>query len=185
MTVLSHEKSANRHMRRAIEETEWWLSLSPDRYALFESEIRDALDRGVTVRLVVATTDSEENVGTNGFPDGLRVRTRQISGVLVAADRAYSVYSGGMPTNSGRSYHVVANQSLTLQFQHYYEQIWSSSRIVQEAISLPARYLNPWRAIIDSSRSSIMVTRWRCGSLDTKQILESAMRGLVGWSITN
>lgn len=152
VTILSHEKSANRHMRRAIEEAEWWISLSlpPDRYEKLEPEIRDALDRGVTVRLVVATSDIGENVEAEEFPNALRVRTRQISDVLVAADRTYGVYSGELPTNSSsRSYHVVTNQNLVLQFQHYYEQIWTSSRTVQEGDSLPTRYLDPWRAILD------------------------------------
>lgn len=151
VTVLRHDESANRHMRRAIADAEWWiaLSLTPERYAELEDEILDALDRGVTVRLVVTTSDFGANVTGDEFPDDLLVRSRQLSDLLVATDRSYGVYSGDMPTNDERSYHVVTNQNLVLQFQQYYEQIWTSSRSVQEPHSLPRRYLDPWRAILD------------------------------------
>jgi len=151
VTVLSHGESANRHMRQAIEEAEWWvaLSLTPDRYAELEDEILAALDRGVTVRLVVTTSDFGANVTAEDYPDELLVRSRKLSDLLVATDRSYGVYSGEIPTNDERSYHVVTNQNLVLQFQQYYEQIWTSSRTVQEPHTLPRRYLDPWRAILD------------------------------------
>lgn len=151
VAVLSHDESANRHIRSAIETAEWWLALSltPDRYAEFEDDIIEALNRGVTVRLVVTTSDFDANVTEGAFPDNLLVRSRKLSDLFVAADRSYSVYSGDMPTSDERSYHVVTNQNLVLQFQQYYEQIWTSSRIVQEPHSLPRRYLDPWRAILD------------------------------------
>jgi sugar-specific transcriptional regulator TrmB len=151
VTVLSHDESANRHMRKAIEEAEWWiaLSLTPERYAELEEEIRAALDRGVTVRLVVATSEFGASVTAEDYPDELLVRSRQLSDLLVATDRSYGVYSGEIPANDNRSYHVVTNQNLVLQFQQYYEQIWTSSRTVQESDALPRRYLDPWRAILD------------------------------------
>jgi len=151
VTVLSHDESANRHIRSAIESAEWWLALSltPDRYAEFEDDIHEALNRGVTVRLVVTTSDFDATVTEGAFPDNLFVRSRKLSDLFVAADRSYAVYSGDMPMSDERSYHVVTNQNLVLQFQQYYEQIWTSSRIVQEPHSLPRRYLDPWRAILD------------------------------------
>lgn len=151
VSVLSHDESANRHMRRAIEQAEWWiaLSLTPERYEDLESEIDDAIERGVTVRLVVTTSEFGESVAGNEYPEDLLVRSRQLSDLLVATDRSYGVYSGEIPTNDERSYHVVTNQNLVLQFQQYYEQIWTSSRSVQEPHSLPRRYLDPWRAILD------------------------------------
>ncbi|WP_248518126.1 TrmB family transcriptional regulator [Salinarchaeum laminariae] len=151
VTVLSHSESANRHMRQAIEQAEWWiaLSLTPERYAELEDEILDALDRGVTVRLVATTSDLGASVSAGEYPDDLLVRSRQLSDLLVASDRSYGVYSGEIPTSDERSYHVVTNQNLVLQFQQYYEQIWTSSRTVQEPQRLPRRYLDPWRAIVD------------------------------------
>lgn len=151
VTVLTHKRSATRHMRRTIEEAEWWLSLSLglDQYEELESEIRDALDRGVTVRLIIATSEADDGVDTEQFPGALRVRTRQISDILAAADRTYGVYSGWLPTSDERAYHVVTDRNLVLQFQHYYEQIWTSSRSVTEDDSFPRRYLDPWRAIVD------------------------------------
>lgn len=151
VTVLSHDESSNRHMRRAIEQAEWWiaLSLTPERYGQLEDEILDALDRGVTVRLVVTTSDFGESVTAEDYPADLIIRSRKLSDLLVATDRSYGVYSGEIPTSEGRSYHVVTNQNLVLQFQQYYEQIWTSSRTVQEPHSLPRRYLDPWRAILD------------------------------------
>lgn len=151
VTVLSHDKSANRHIRSAIESAEWWLALSltPDRYKEFEDDILDALNRGVTVRLVLTTSDFGTDFPEGEFPEDILVRSRKLSDLFVAADRSYAVYSGDMPMSDERSYHVVTNQNLVLQFQQYYEQIWTSSHSVQEPHSLPRRYLDPWRAIID------------------------------------
>lgn len=151
VTMLRHGESALRHMRQAIDEAEWWVSLSltPDLYDELEAEIEAALDRGVTIRLVIATDDPDGSIDSASFPEALRVRSRSLSDILVVADRTYGVFSSEVPTDRTQSYIVVQEVNLALQFQQYYEQIWTSSDHVQDGNSFPRRYLDPWRAILD------------------------------------
>lgn len=151
VTMLSHDESAVRHMRQALDAAEWWVSLSltPDLYEKLQPKISDALDRGVTVRLVIATDAFDTELEAISFPHALHVRSRSLSDILVIADRTYGVFSSKMPIDRDQSYIVVQEVNLALQFQQYYEQIWTSSHTIQDGDSFPRRYLDPWRAILD------------------------------------
>jgi len=149
VTMVSRDESALRHVRRAIETAEWWLTISIDshRYPEIRTEIKDALDRNVTVRLLLS--ESDPTVESDGFPDALRVRHRATADTLVAADRKYGVFSSKHPARSGQPYIITQERNLVLLFQTYSEQIWAASTVYQAGDGFPRTYLDPWRAIID------------------------------------
>jgi sugar-specific transcriptional regulator TrmB len=150
VTLVRTESSALRHIRQAIEDADWWLTLaiSSDTYAEVADELAAAVDRGVTVRLILGddpTGDSELD-----FPERMRVRHRGISDTLVAADRSYGVFSSTYPSTDPQPYIVSQEVNLVLFFQCYVEQIWPTSAVIQEGDVGEARwYLDPWRVILD------------------------------------
>lgn len=155
VSMVSHRESALRHAERAIESAEWWLtlSLSPDRYRQLADAIEAALDRGVTVRLLLRADDRES--GSDGalsdlsFPDGLRVRYRELADTFVLADRTYGVYSSARPQGAAEPYLIMQEPNLVLVFQSYAEQIWPASEVIRTGDGFPRRYLDPWHAIVD------------------------------------
>ncbi|WP_323191893.1 TrmB family transcriptional regulator [Halostella sp. PRR32] len=150
VTVVNHESSTRRHIRDAVESAEWWLflSLPMDWYADLRGDIRSALERGVTVRLLVQA-DDRATVEDAAFPDGLVVRHRPSADLVVAADREYGVFRGLASPAVTRPSLITRDESMVEMFQRYSEQFWMGSKRIQTEFSYPRRYLTPWRAIID------------------------------------
>lgn len=151
VTVVTHESSAERHARRAIEEADWHLTLSltPPAYRTLEPDIRDALDRGTTVRLLIQDGDDGEGHDDLHFPEALAVRYRPSADRLVAADREYAVFQGVASPVVARPYLVTRDRNLVVVLKRYSEQFWSGSEVVQEADWTSRRYLSPWDAVVD------------------------------------
>ncbi|MFB6151187.1 MAG: TrmB family transcriptional regulator [Haloarculaceae archaeon] len=156
VTMLSMDESALRHMRRAVEDAEWWLTLALPvaMYDDLAAPLADAVDRGVTVRLVV---DGDEARGADprpgrmgpNFPEGLTVRHRPSLDTFVFADRTYGVFNSKHPQEKSQPYIVTQERNLVMLFQIYAEQVWTGSGAIQTDDGLPKRYLDPWRAIVD------------------------------------
>lgn len=149
VTMVSREESAMRHVRRAIEQAEWWLTISIEDhlYPEIRDLLADALDRNVTVRLLLS--EAAPDLKRYSFPPALRVRYRKTADTMIAADREYGVFSSKHPARSGQPYIITQERNLVLLFQNYSEQIWPTSEVVQEGDGFSRRYLDPWHAIID------------------------------------
>jgi sugar-specific transcriptional regulator TrmB len=150
VTVVNHESSMRRHISNAIESANWWLflSLPASWYDDFKEDVRDAIDRGVTVRLLVHT-DDVARVENTAYDPGIPVRCRPSADTIVAADRKYGVFRGLSAPAVARPSLVTKDESIVEMFQRYSEQFWTGSRHVQFDHPYPRRYLTPWRAIID------------------------------------
>lgn len=150
VTVLDHESSARRHMQSAIEGAEWWLTLSItlETYADLHDDIEDAIDRGVSARLLVQT-DDRQALEDWTFPDGLSVRYRPSADRLITADREYGIFHGIASAVVSRPYLITRDQNLVVMFQRYVEQFWAGSETIRTRDRFPRRYLNPWHAIVD------------------------------------
>ena len=150
VTVLNHRSSVRRHVRTAIESAEWWLfcSLSVEWYQDVQEEIQAALERGVTVRLLVQA-DDPATVENSLYPDGLLVRYRPSADLVVAADREYGIFRGVSSESVARPSLVSRDESMVEMFQRYSEQFWTGSMRVRTERPYPRRYLAPWRVIGD------------------------------------
>ena len=150
VTVVNHESSTQRHVSRAIETADWWLflSLPMEWYGAFKAEVREALDRGVTVRLLVQT-DDVVTVENTTYHEDLLVNCRQDADLVVAADRDYGIFRGLSAPSVSRPSLVTRQKSIVEMFQRYSEQLWLGSREIATPTDGPRRYLTPWRAIID------------------------------------
>lgn len=149
VSMVGREESALRHARNAIERAEWWLSISIEGrlYPQLRESIVDAVERNVTVRLLLSEDDP--TVERYDFPDDLRVRYRLTADTFVTADRKYGVFSSQHPAQSGQPYIITQERNLVLLFQNYYEQMWPTSEVVQSRETVSGRYLDPWHALID------------------------------------
>lgn len=150
LTVVNHESSVKRHVRSAIETAEWWLFLSLPQH-WFEDmtdAVRDAIDRGVTVRLVIQN-ENVEAVERVSYPDGIEVRYRPSADLVVVADRAYGVFRGIAAPTVERPSLVTWDENIIEMLRRYTEQFWFPSRHVYGERTFPRRYLNPWSAIAD------------------------------------
>lgn len=150
VTVVNHESSMRRHISNAIGSANWWLflSLPASWYDDFKADVRDAIDRGVTVRLLVQT-DDVVRVENTAYDRGLLVRCRRSADTIVAADRTYGVFRGLSAPAVARPSLVTKDESIVEMFQRYCEQFWTGSRHVQADHPYPRRYLTPWQAIVD------------------------------------
>lgn len=150
VTMVGHRNTALRHVRKVVSSSDWWLSLAlpVDVYREVESEIEEALERGVNVRIVLP--DGEETpVQAIAFPPGLRVRQRQLADVLAIADRQYGVFSSLTVTEESPPYVVVRDENLVFLLQNFFEHFWPVSTEIQAVSAFPRRYLDPWRTIKD------------------------------------
>lgn len=150
VTMVGTHESALRHIRQAIESAEWWLSLAiPESvYEAVEREIAEAIERGVTVRIVFPQRDKRANDGLEP-PERLAVRQRPLADTMAVADRSYGVFSSRSPRHTDQSSIVTQESTLVFCFQNYFEQFWPGSRVLQTGGGFPRRYLDPWRAIVD------------------------------------
>lgn len=150
VTVVNHESSMRRHISNAIESADWWLflSLPIEWYDEFKQDVREAIDRGITVRLLVQTEDIAR-VENTAYHEGLLVRSRPTADLIVAADRTYGVFRGLSAPSVTRPSLVTKDESIVEMVQRYSEQIWTGARHVQINHQYPRRYLTPWRAIND------------------------------------
>lgn len=149
VSMVKREETAIRHSKRAIETADYWLTVcvSESNYEKLESALKEAADRGVTVRLLLIGTDPEE-VGKE-FPEAFQIRYRAIADMFVVADCSYGIYSSKRPMQNHQPYIITQEPNLVLLFQNYGEQIWHASKVIQEVTGFPRRYLDPWRTIID------------------------------------
>lgn len=150
VTMVELRETALRHMHRAIETAEWWLSLALpfDLYRDVEEDIESALDRGVTVRLVLPD-EGDPPIGAVSFPDGLAVRQRLLADVLVVADRRYGVFSSLTVGADSRPYVIMQDEHLVFLLQNFFDHFWPVSTERRALGGFPRRYLDPWRAIKD------------------------------------
>lgn len=156
VTMVRHRESALRHIRQAVEDAEVWLTLAlpVDLYEAVSEEVGEALDRGVTVRLMIdgeaaRNADLQSNRPGPAFPDGIGVRHRPSIDTFAFADRTYGIFNSNHPKGRSRPYIITQEQNLVLLFQNYAEQIWTGSETLQSGGGLPRRYLDPWRVIVD------------------------------------
>jgi sugar-specific transcriptional regulator TrmB len=149
VSMVKRDETALRHARRAVDDADYWLTvcLPHDRYTDLESDLVDAAERGVTVRLLLIGTDPEE-VGRE-LPPGFHIRYRAAADTFVVADRTYGVFSSKHPAQDRQPYIISQEPNLVLLFQNYGQQVWYASRPVQAVTTFPRRYLDPWRTILD------------------------------------
>lgn len=148
ISMVKREDSALRHIRNAIEDADWWLTLaiSPDVYEKVEDDLVAAIDRGATVRVILGDQDGYDEFD---FPSTMRVRHRGISDTLVVADRSYGIFSSTYPSPTEQPWIIAQETNLVLMYQIYYEQIWTTSAVLQSGDDKPQWYIDPWRVIID------------------------------------
>lgn len=156
VTMVRHRESAVRHIHRVVEDAEVFLTMAlpVDIYESVAEEVAAAVDRGVTVRLILdgeeaAAIDPRPSRPGPSFPDRIAVRHRPSIDTFAFADRTYGVFNSNHPKAQSRPYIVTQEQNLVLLFQNYAEQIWTGSGVLQESGGLPRRYLDPWRVIVD------------------------------------
>lgn len=149
VTMVSRRASALRHVRRAIDDADWWLTLALP-YDLYEDvadEVAAAIDRGVNVRLALPTEDAQNR--DLEFPPGLSVRHRLLGDAIAVADRSYGVFTSDDPRTEETPYIVTQEPNLAFLFQNFFQQFWPASAELQSGGGFPRRYLDPWRAIVD------------------------------------
>jgi sugar-specific transcriptional regulator TrmB len=148
VTMVRREESALRHVRRAIDAAECWLTISvPVRtYETIEAEVTDALADGVTVRLLLSGDGDPPELG---FPPELSVRFRSAVDTFVAADRSYGIYASNHPQKDQRPHLITQEATLVQLLQDYTEGIWATSASLQAGGTLPRCYLDPRRLILD------------------------------------
>ncbi len=148
VTVVNHESSMRRHMRKAVEAAEWWLLLSmpPQQYEALSDSVTQAVNRGVTVRLLL---HADELVDAGSVPEGVLVRQRGSADTIVAADREYGIYRGLSSPALARPALVTRDENIVEMIQRYSEQFWSAAEPIREERSFPRRYLTPWQVIAD------------------------------------
>ncbi|MFB6075202.1 MAG: TrmB family transcriptional regulator [Haloarculaceae archaeon] len=156
VTMVSLEESAIRHIRQAIDEVEWWLTMAlpVELYEAVAENVADAVDRGVTVRLIVDGEEARQadpRPGRMGptFPEAMAVRHRPTLDTFAFADRSYGIFNSVHPQEETQPYIISQESNLVLLFQIYAEQVWTGSATIQADTGLPKRYLDPWRAIVD------------------------------------
>jgi len=156
VTMVSLRESALRHIRLAIDDAEYWLTmgLPVDLYERVTGEVAAAVDRGVTVRLVIdgqEAMDADPRPGTMGptLLDGVAVRHRPNVDTFAFADRTYGIFNSTHPQEESQPYIVTQERNLVMLFQNYAEQIWSGSETIESHDGFPRRYLDPWRVIVD------------------------------------
>lgn len=156
VTMVTVEESALRHIRRAIDDAEWWLTIAlpTTLYDDVAANVADAVDRGVSVRLLVDGDDERglqpcSDQVTPEFPDGTSVRHRPTLDTFAFADRTYGIFNSQHPREESQPYVITQESNLVMLFQNYAEQVWTGSEFVQTGDGLPKRYLDPWRAIAD------------------------------------
>ena len=147
VTMVSMRDSALRHARQAIEAADFWLSLSLNAtaYERLRDAIEDALDRGVTVRLLLPP----DAASACTFPPGLRVARHDGSDTIAVADRVHGVYGSAFTAPIETDFIVSQEAVLSTLFQDHFEWLWWSGEPVVDASGFPRRYLDPWRALLD------------------------------------
>ncbi len=157
VTVVSHESSVKRHVSTAVERADWWLfvSVSAEMYEELAEEIDAAVERDVTVRVLVQSGEADAPVDRSAFPEGTLVRRRPAADMLVAADREYGVFRGISAPAVTRPALVTRDKNIVEMLQRYSEQFWAASETVRDRSGFPRRYLTPWQAIVDLERESL------------------------------
>lgn len=157
VTVVNHQSSIRRHIENAIEEARWWLflSLGVETYESVAEDVRDVLEQGTTVRLLIQGSESDAPVGSLSFPEGLVVRHRPSADMVVAADRTYGVFRGISSPSVSRPTLVTKNENIVEMLQRYSEQFWAASKFVQDDGAFPRRYLSPWQALLDIEATDV------------------------------
>lgn len=147
VTLVRMRESAIRHARQAIDVADFWLALSLDvsTYEHLRDAIESALDRGVSVRLLLPA----DAVSTSSFPPGLRVASRDSLETIAVADRTHGVFGAALHDAFQTDYVVSQEAALSTLFQDYFEWLWWGAEAVVDETSLPCRYLDPWRTILD------------------------------------
>jgi len=146
MTMLRREAAAIRHIRQATNEADWWLTLvlPSDLYTEVADDVIEAVERGVTVRLILRDGDTDAN-----FPEAMSVRHRLLSNILVVADRSYGIFSSTAPSSAPLPYVVIRESNLAHLFQNYGVHIWPYLSAIQEGSGYPRWYLEPRYMILD------------------------------------
>lgn len=156
VTVVRHQSSVRRHVRSAVEAAGWWLflSLDVDTYEAVVEEVREAMDRDVSVRLLLHVGEPRD-LPDVALPEGLEVRRRPSADTLVAADRDYGVFRGVAAPTVRRPTLVTRDENVVEMLQRYSQQFWTASESVRTTEGFPRRYLSPWQAIVDVRRAGI------------------------------
>lgn len=155
VTMVQSEDAALRHIRGAINDADWWLSLSlsPDLYATVADDLAAAVERGVTVRFIChGTTPTAEYEPE--FPRSMWVRYREMSDVFAIADRGYGIFQGTYPATDEQPYLITQEGFMVHLLQNYSDQIWPTSAVLQEKEMYPRWYLEP-RHVITTFRDDL------------------------------
>lgn len=156
VTMVSLRQSALRHIRQAIQDAEYWLTMAlpVDLYDRVQEEVGEAVDRGVTVRLMIdgqEALDADPRPGTMGptLPPGVWVRHRPSIDTFAFSDRTYGIFNSTHPQEQSQPYIITQERNLVMLFQNYAEQIWNGSETIESGGGFPRRYLDPWRTVVD------------------------------------
>lgn len=171
VTMASREETALRHIGRAIDAADNWLTvaLGEPIYRQLREPLLQAAERGVTVHLLISDAQSELDTT---YPDAFSVRHRETVDTIVAADRAYGIFSSRHPRRDQQPYLITQEPNLVLLLQDYIQTIWGASRRIQSNNRFPKRYLDPRRAIADlgetlrTERVTARVTGYRTDTHD-------------------
>jgi sugar-specific transcriptional regulator TrmB len=147
VTLVGMRESALRHARQVIEGADYWASLSLNAvaYERLREAIEAALDRGVTVRILL----EPEAVDACTFPPGLEVSRHDIGETIAVADRAHGVFGAALHDTFQTDFVVSQEPALSTLFQDYFEWLWWDAESVVGASGFPRRYLDPWRVVLD------------------------------------
>lgn len=148
VTMARRRETAVRHVERAIQRAECWLvvAVPADLYERIVDDVEAAIDRGVTVRLLISGAVEPPDLT---YPADAPVRFRSAADTVVAADRCYGIYGSGHPRATNRSYLITQEATLVHLLQNFVQTVWETSAEVQEAPTLPRSYLDPRRLIVD------------------------------------
>jgi sugar-specific transcriptional regulator TrmB len=147
VTLVGMRESALRHARQAVEDADYWvsLSLSAAGYERLREPIESALGRGVTVRLLLEPGAVDDCT----FPPGLRVARHGGGQTLAVADRSHGVFGATLREPFQTDFVVSQEAGLSTLFQDYFEWLWWDAETVVDASGFPRQYLDPWRAVLD------------------------------------
>jgi len=163
VTLVKSRSTILRHAGDAIESAEYELSVSltPDLLSRFEADLAAAIDRGVSVELVVAPAGDAPDPGDYDYgavATTARARRGITTPVMAVADGEYSAYATQSAVRDGTDeYGVIFNRSALgfLALGFFGTVVWTTADTLLaddgEARSFPRQYASIRRCIKDVS----------------------------------
>ncbi|PSQ58023.1 ArsR family transcriptional regulator [Halobacteriales archaeon SW_7_71_33] len=164
VSLVRSRSTVLRHLTDTVEtaEFELELALTPDLLGRFEDDLRDAVDRGVTVDLLVAPADRAPDADEFAYGDvASEARTRRgiTTPVVAVADGERSVYATQDALRADRDRYGVVFERSALGFLvsgFYRTVLWTTGEETLHAAAdlrpLPRRYASIRRCVADLPR---------------------------------